>query len=115
MDLKHSELFRLPLSYLETPEYGEPEEEGFCIRVLQGVYRDKFGRSDEFEVHRAFSHHLDMLPLSAEDCRQELAFWDALDNLRAPNVPGEGIAYEATERYRIVEGLLEEFEAPDED
>lgn len=63
----------------------------------------------------AFAKHGDYLPLTVEECRREMRFWDELDKLRDPVAPGHGISFEASDRVKFVEYLIKVYETPDLD
>lgn len=115
----HEHMFCLP---------GEDDDEGlealsefhphpaevWCLQVLRDVPFGEFFRTFD-DIYMAFAKHGDYLPLTVEECRREMRFWEELDKLRDPVAPGHGISFEASDRVKFVEYLIKVYETPDLD
>lgn len=69
----------------EAALFADTPAERFCIEALKGLRRkEKFGLRDyaASEVDERFNAHADLRPQTLADCLHELAYWDALQDLR---------------------------------
>ncbi|CAD5377337.1 hypothetical protein OF001_U20264 [Pseudomonas sp. OF001] len=114
----HEQMFRMPddeevIAFIA--EFNDHSAEEWCRTLLQRLPVDPHGDRTFDDIYTAFAKHGDYLPLTVEECRREMRFWDELDKLRDPVAPGHGISFEASDRVKFVEYLIKVYETPDLD